>query len=260
MRYIRSFAFVEVLQLDEHEYAQDDGQAGHVVAHPREAGRRDDQYARGDGYRHRGVLRLEELDQQEEVEVAGEAQREQDDVLPGGQRGDLQEGVHPRGGAHQDHTDLVADGVGGVCGQPPQQDRNDSEEDARGQAQGVLRGGPFHRDRPSDDSSKNYQIEAALPSREGFPDNRKDDSSGGVPAVGEAEAESHGGEQGCDFEPVVLGLGGEEGHESVLPEDEEQVVGEGDQHRREDELDGRDLFVPRHREVDAEQDRPQQQQ
>jgi hypothetical protein len=25
-------------------------------------------------------------------------------------------------------------------------------------------------------------------------------------------------------------------------------------------LDGRDLFVPRHREVDAEQDRPQQQQ
>jgi hypothetical protein len=25
-------------------------------------------------------------------------------------------------------------------------------------------------------------------------------------------------------------------------------------------LDGRDLFVPRHRQVDAEQDRPQQQQ
>ncbi len=70
----RSYSLIEVLDLDEDEDAKDYGQAGHVAVHSHEVGGGDDEDACHHADGHRGALGLHEADDEEQVEVAGEAQ------------------------------------------------------------------------------------------------------------------------------------------------------------------------------------------
>lgn len=238
-----SVGLVKVFYLDEHKYAEYDGQAAHIVTHSRKARGWNDEDTRGYCHAHRGVLCLKQLDDQQQVEVAGKAQNDQDDPLPGRKRIDGHEGIKPGRSTHQKQTDLVANSVRRIYGEATQKHCHDSEEYAWRQAKGILRRCPLHCNWASYDGSEDDEVETALPSRQRLPHNGKDHTSRRVPSISQAKAESNGGQQRSQFESIILWLGGQKRHESVLTDDEDKIVDESHQHSREYKLDRGNALV-----------------
>lgn len=72
----QSYSLIQIFDLDEDQDAQDYREAGHVAVHPHEICSGDDENTCHYSDGHRGALGLHQANDEEKVEVAGEAQEE----------------------------------------------------------------------------------------------------------------------------------------------------------------------------------------